>query len=254
MLKYGGGMVLVTFIASGEEGYRDGIIYTLGLLERRGVLEKGEANLFEASMKAVTLGDVPEDRIYVIGDHMTTYGILKRINVGAVVSVDAHTDLLHDYFDHGSWLAYALEEKVVRKAAVMGPVLMIPTTPRTSLWTRNVRIYPALPRTRRTPSGWRAYISIRKDLRRAIEDARRYLGDRIHLTVDMDVLRPEYRIARFQHGELCLDELIELLDAIGKAFEVRSCDMAEVSSRVRKSRLGRNAVVEVFKKLRGLCR
>ncbi|NPA47102.1 MAG: arginase family protein [Thermococci archaeon] len=246
---------MVTFVLSGEEPYRDGVRYVARLLRRRGVLEPDEVVMVEASRRDLTAGRLPRDKLYVMGDHVGSYGVLKSLQgAPALVSLDAHTDLLHDYLDHGSWLAYAIEEGLVRRAAVMAPVLMIPTTRRTSLWTRNVRIYPALPRTYRTASGWKAYLSVGRGVERVVEDARRYLGPEVHLTVDLDVLRPEYGIARFQHGELTLEELMVLLRAIAEKFRITSCDMAEISSKVRKSKEGRNAVVEIFRFLRGVCR
>ncbi|AEH24368.1 arginase family protein [Pyrococcus yayanosii] len=239
---------MVTLIALGEAPNREGVKYVGRLLVREGLVD--DFRLVEA-LTLQGLPGIPEDKCYIVGEHLATYGILKRVKPGRIISVDAHTDLMHDYLDHGSWLAYALEERVVERAAVIGPVLMIPATEKSRLWTRRVRIYPAIPRSRKTGRGWRTYVNLRSHgVLGVVEDARRYLGPAIYLTVDLDVLRPEYRIARFQHGELCLEELLELIEAIGEVFTVRAFDMAEISDRVKKSQLGRRAVLEVFQALK----
>ncbi len=244
---------MTVFVVSGEEPYRDGVNYVLRLLERRGLIESNEIEVYRASSSDLTSGKLPLDNFYVVGEHLATYGILKAMSGArgevSLVSIDAHTDLLHDYLDHGSWLAYAIEGGLVKRAAIMAPVLMIPTTRRTKLWTKGIRIYPALTRTRKVRGRWKAYVSIR-NVKRVLKDARDYLGSEVYLTVDMDVLRPEYRIARFQHGELTLDALLELIGNVLSEFNVFSCDMAEMTSRVRKSRKGREAVVDVFETLK----
>ncbi|WP_054841201.1 arginase family protein [Thermococcus peptonophilus] len=240
---------MVTFIPFGEKPNRDGVLYALQLLKRNKLID--DYVIVEASRIDLLSERIPQDRAYVIGgEHLATYGILDRLRPKSLISVDAHTDLMHDYLDHGSWLAYALENRLVERAAVMAPVLMIPTTDRTQLWTRRVKIYPALLRSRKRGGKWRAYKNFQTNsLDEIIADAKKYLGDEIYLTVDMDVLRPEYKIARFQHGELTLDELLEILDAIKREFDVVAFDIAEISDRIRHSRLGKRALFEVFQLL-----
>ncbi|ASJ17347.1 arginase [Thermococcus chitonophagus] len=230
---------MVTFLAVGEKPNRDGVVYVAKLLKREGLVDD------------YTITEKPrEDKIYVIGDHSGTYSILRALKPPAVLSVDAHTDLMQDYFDHASWLAYALKDRIVERASVIGAVLMIPTTERTKLWTRNVRIFPALPRTRRVRGRWRRYMNLEQHGLKVIDEARRFLGDEIYLTIDLDVLRPEYRIARFQHGELTLKDLLEILEKILRDFTIVAVDIAEVSDRVARSKLGRRAVIEVFSLIR----
>ena len=241
---------MVTFIPFGEKPNRDGVLYVLQLLKRNKLID--DYMIVESSRVELLPERIPKDRAYIIGEHLATYGIVEKLRPPSLISVDAHTDLMHDYLDHGSWLAYALEERLVNRAVVLAPVLMIPTTERTQLWTRRVKIFPALLRSRKVRGKWRAYKNLQtNDLLEILDEAGKYLGGEIYLTVDMDVLRPEYKIARFQHGELTLDELLELLEEVKKKFKITAFDIAEVSDRIRRSRLGKKAFVEVFQLLMG---
>ncbi|ASJ10943.1 arginase [Thermococcus sp. P6] len=241
---------MVTFIPFGEKPNREGVLYVLSLLKRNKLID--DYIIVESSRVELLPERIPADKAYVIGEHVATYGIVDKLRPPSLLSVDAHTDLMHDYLDHGSWLAYALEERKVNRAAVLAPVLMIPTTERTKLWNRRVKIFPALLRSRKVRGKWRAYRNLQTNsLDEIIREAKGYLGDEVYLTVDLDVLRPEYRIARFQHGELTLEELLEILEEVKKNFRIVSFDIAEVSDRIRHSRLGRKAFVEVFQLLAG---
>ncbi|MCO6040433.1 arginase family protein [Thermococcus alcaliphilus] len=241
---------MVTFIPFGEKPNKDGVMYTINLLKKNKLIE--EFMIVESNNVELLADRVPLDKCYIIGEHLATYGVIKRIKPPSIISIDAHTDLMHDYLDHGSWLAYALEEKVVNRAAVVGSVLMIPTTEGTSLWTRRVKIFPALPRTRKIRGKWKAYKSLKiSPTEEIIADMRKYLGEEVYLTVDMDVLKPEYKIARFQHGELTLEELLELIDEIKKNFKIIACDIAEISDRIKRSKLGKKALIEVYTALMG---
>ncbi len=241
---------MVTFIPFGERPNREGVLYALNLLKRNKLLD--DYLIVESSRVELLKGRIPFDRAYVVGEHLATYGIVEKLKPASLISVDAHTDLMHDYLDHGSWLAYALENRYVNRAVVLAPVLMIPTTERTELWTRRVKIFPALLRSRRVGKRWRAYMNFQTTpLERIMEETKKYLGSEVYLTVDMDVLRPEYRIARFQHGELGLNELLEILEGIKRRFTIVAFDIAEVSDRIKRSRLGKKALVEVFSLLMG---
>ncbi|WP_297507249.1 arginase family protein, partial [Thermococcus sp.] len=198
---------MVTFIPFGERPNREGVLYALQYLKRNKLLD--DYVIIEASSSKVDLlsETIPADKAYVVGEHLATYGIVEKLRPRALISLDAHTDLMHDYLDHGSWLAYALEKRLVERAVVMAPVLMIPTTERTQLWTRRVKVFPALLRSRKVRGKWRAYKNFQTNsVEEIIAEAKKYLGEEVYLTVDMDVLRPEYKIARFQHGELTLEQ------------------------------------------------
>ncbi len=241
---------MVTFIPFGEKPNREGVLYVLKLLQRNNLLE--DYVIVESSRVDLISDRVPHDNAYIIGEHLATYGIIEKLRPASLVSIDAHTDLMHDFLDHGSWLAYALENRFVKRAAVLAPVLMIPSTERTQLWTRRVKIFPALLRSRKVRGRWRAYRNLQSnDLPGIVDEARRYLGEEIYLTVDLDVLRPEYRIARFQHGELTLEDLLKVLEEVKKRFKITAFDIAEVSDRIERSRLGKKAFVEVFQLLMG---
>ncbi|QDA31015.1 arginase family protein [Thermococcus indicus] len=241
---------MVTFIPFGEKPNRDGVLYVLQLLKRNKLIE--DYMIVESSRVELLAERIPQDSAYIIGEHLATYGIVEKLRPQSLISVDAHTDLMHDYLDHGSWLAYTLEERLVNRAVVLAPVLMIPTTERTQLWTRRVKIFPALLRSRKVRGKWKAYKNLQtNDLLEILDESKKYLGDEVYLTVDMDVLRPEYKIARFQHGELTLEELLELLEGIKENFRIAAFDIAEVSDRIRRSRLGKKAFVEVFQLLTG---
>ncbi|ASJ14379.1 arginase family protein [Thermococcus radiotolerans] len=241
---------MVTFIPFGEKPNRDGVLYVLQLLKRNKLIE--DYMIVESSRVELLPERIPLDNAYIVGEHLATYGIIEKLRPSSLLSVDAHTDLMHDYLDHGSWLAYALEERIVNRAAVLAPVLMIPTTERTQLWTRRVKVFPALLRSRKIRGKWRAYKNLQTNpLDEIISEAKRYLGEEVYLTVDLDVLRPEYKIARFQHGELTLEELLNLLEEVKKNFRIIAFDIAEVSDKIRRSRLGKKALVEVFQLLTG---
>ena len=241
---------MVTFIPFGEKPNKEGVMYTIELLKKNKLIE--DFMIVESNNVELLADRVPLDKCYIIGEHLATYGIIKRVKPQSIISIDAHTDLMHDYLDHGSWLAYALEEKAVNRAAVVGPVLMVPTTEGTSLWVRRVKIFPALPRTRKVRGKWKAYKSLKTSpIDEIIAEMRRYLGKEVYLTVDMDVLKPEYKIARFQHGELTLEELLELIDEIKKNFKIIACDIAEISDRIKRSKLGKKALIEVYRALIG---
>ncbi|ASJ08845.1 arginase [Thermococcus siculi] len=241
---------MVTFIPFGEKPNRDGVLYVLQFLKRNKLID--DYVIVESSRVELLAERIPRDRAYIIGEHLATHGIVQKLRPASLISVDAHTDLMHDYLDHGSWLAYALEERLINRAVVLAPVLMIPTTERTQLWTRRVKIFPALLRSRKVRGKWRAYKNLQtNDLLEILDEAKKYLGDEIYLTVDLDVLRPEYKIARFQHGELTLEELLEVLEEVKRAFKITAFDIAEVSDRIRRSRLGKKAFVEVFQLLMG---
>ena len=241
---------MVTFIPFGEKPNRDGVLYVLQLLRKNKLIDN--YMIVESTRVELLAERIPRDSAYVIGEHLATYGIVQKLRPNSLLSIDAHTDLMHDYLDHGSWLAYALEERLINRAVVLAPVLMIPTTERTQLWTRRVKIFPALLRSRKVRGKWKAYKNLQtNDLLEILDETKKYLGDEIYLTVDLDVLRPEYRIARFQHGELTLEELLEMLEEIKKNFRITAFDIAEVSDRIRRSRLGKKAFVEVFQLLRG---
>ena len=241
---------MVTFIPFGEKPNRDGVLYVLQFLKRNKLIE--DYVIVESSRVELLPERIPQDSAYIVGEHLATYGIVEKLRPNSLLSIDAHTDLMHDYLDHGSWLAYALEERFINRAAVLAPVLMIPTTERTQLWTRRVKIFPALLRSRKVHGKWRAYKNIQtNDLLEILDEAKKYLGEEIYLTVDLDVLRPEYKIARFQHGELTLEELLELLEEVKRNFKITAFDMAEVSDRIRRSRLGKKALVEVYQLLMG---
>lgn len=241
---------MVTFVPFGEKPNRDGVIYVLNFLKRNKLID--DYIIVESSRVELLPDRIPLDRAYIIGEHLATYGIVQKLSPPALISVDAHTDLMHDYLDHGSWLAYALEEHLINRAVVLAPVLMIPTTERTQLWTRRIKIFPALLRSRRVRGKWRAYKNLQtNDLLEILDETKKYLGDEVYLTVDLDVLRPEYKIARFQHGELTLEELLELLEGIKENFKITAFDIAEISDRIRRSHLGKKAFVEVFQLLMG---
>ena len=241
---------MVTFIPFGERPNREGVLYALQLLKRNKLID--DYVIVEASRVELLSERIPQDRAYIIGEHLATYGIVEKLRPKSLISVDAHTDLMHDYLDHGSWLAYALENRFLERAVVMAPVLMIPTTERTQLWTKRVKIFPATLRSRKVRGKWRAYKNFQTNsVEEIMGEAKNYLGEEIYLTVDMDVLRPEYRIARFQHGELTLDELLEILEAIKENFKIIAFDIAEISDRLRRSRLGKKAFFEVFQLLMG---
>ena len=241
---------MVTFIPFGEKPNREGVLYALQLLKRNKLID--DYVIVEASRVELLPDRVPQDSSYIIGEHLATYGIIEKLRPKALISVDAHTDLMHDYLDHGSWLAYALERRLVDRAVVMAPVLMIPTTERTQLWTRRVKVYPATLRSRKVRGKWRAYKNFQTNsVEEIIDEAKKYLGEEVYLTVDMDVLRPEYKIARFQHGELTLEQLLEILEAIKENFRIVAFDIAEISDRLRRSRLGKKALFEVFQLLVG---
>ncbi|HIH71885.1 MAG: agmatinase [Thermococcaceae archaeon] len=241
---------MVTFIPFGEKPNKEGVMYTIELLKKNKLIE--DFMIVESNNVELLADRVPLDKCYIIGEHLATYGIIKRVKPQSIISIDAHTDLMHDYLDHGSWLAYALEEKAVNRAAVVGPVLMVPTTEGTSLWVRRVKIFPALPRTRKVRGKWKAYKSLKTSpIDEIIAEMRRYLGKEVYLTVDMDVLKPEYKIARFQHGELTLEELLELISEIKKNFKIVACDIAEISDKIKRSKLGKKALIEVYRALIG---
>ncbi len=241
---------MVTFIPFGEKPNRDGVLYVLQLLKRNKLIE--DYMIVESSRVELLADRIPQDKAYIVGEHLATYGIVEKLRPASMISVDAHTDLMHDYLDHGSWLAYALEERLVNRAVVLAPVLMIPTTERTQLWTRRVKVYPALLRSRKVRGKWRAYKNLQtNELGEIIDEAKKYLGEEVYLTVDLDVLRPEYRIARFQHGELTLEELLEVLEEIKRNFRIIAFDISEVSDKIKRSRLGKKALVEVFQLLMG---
>lgn len=241
---------MVTFIPFGEKPNKEGVMYTIELLKKNKLIE--DFMIVESNNVELLADRVPLDKCYIIGEHLATYGIIKRVKPQSIISIDAHTDLMHDYLDHGSWLAYALEEKAVNRAAVVGPVLMVPTTEGTSLWVRRVKIFPALPRTRKVRGKWKAYKSLKiSPTEEIIADMRKYLGKEVYLTVDMDVLKPEYKIARFQHGELTLEELLELISEIKKNFKIVACDIAEISDKIKRSKLGKKALIEVYRALIG---
>ncbi|MDK2983794.1 MAG: agmatinase [Thermococcaceae archaeon] len=241
---------MVTFIPFGEKPNKEGVMYTIELLKKNKLIE--DFMIVESNNVELLADRVPLDKCYIIGEHLATYGIIKRVKPQSIISIDAHTDLMHDYLDHGSWLAYALEEKAVNRAAVVGPVLMVPTTEGTSLWVRRVKIFPALPRTRKIRGKWKAYKSLKiSPTEEIIADMRKYLGEEVYLTVDMDVLKPEYKIARFQHGELTLGELLELIEEIKKNFKIIACDIAEISDKIKRSKLGKKALIEVYRALIG---
>ncbi|ASJ06657.1 arginase family protein [Thermococcus pacificus] len=241
---------MVTFIPFGEKPNRDGVLYVLQFLKRNKLIE--DYMIVESSRVELLPDRIPQDRAYIIGEHLATYGIVEKLRPNSLLSIDAHTDLMHDYLDHGSWLAYALKERLVNRAVVLAPVLMIPTTERTQLWTRRVKIFPALLRSRKVRGKWRAYKNLQtNDLLEILDETKKYLGREIYLTVDLDVLRPEYKIARFQHGELTLEELLEILEEVKKNFKISAFDIAEVSDRIRRSKLGKKAFAEVFQLLTG---
>lgn len=241
---------MVTFIPFGEKPNKEGVMYTIELLKKNKLIE--DFMIVESNNVELLADRVPLDKCYIIGEHLATYGIIKRVKPQSIISIDAHTDLMHDYLDHGSWLAYALEEKAVNRAAVVGPVLMVPTTEGTSLWVRRVKIFPALPRTRKIRGKWKAYKSLKTSpIDEIIAEMRKYLGKEVYLTVDMDVLKPEYKIARFQHGELTLEELLELISEIKKNFKIVACDIAEISDKIKRSKLGKKALIEVYRALIG---
>ncbi|ANF23059.1 arginase family protein [Thermococcus piezophilus] len=241
---------MVTFIPFGEKPNRDGVLYVLQLLRRNKLIE--DYIIVESSRVELLAERIPQDRAYIVGEHLATYGIVEKLRPNSLLSIDGHTDLMHDYLDHGSWLAYTLEERLVNRTVVLAPVLMIPTTERTQLWTRRVKIFPALLRSRKVRGKWKAYKNLQTNsLDEILDETKKYLGDEIYLTIDMDVLKPEYKIARFQHGELSLEELLEILEEVKKNFKIRAFDMAEVSDRIRRSRLGKKAFVEVFQLLMG---
>ncbi|HIP74624.1 MAG TPA: arginase family protein [Thermococcus paralvinellae] len=241
---------MVTFIPFGEKPNREGVMYALNLLRRNKLID--EYMIVESNTIELLPERLPVDRAYIIGEHLTTYGIVQKLKPGALISIDAHTDLMHDYLDHGSWLAYALEKRIIEKASVIGPVLMIPTTEGTKLWTRRVKIFPALPRSKKTGGKWKAYKSLKThSIEEIIKDVKKYLGEEIYLTVDLDVLLPEYKIARFQHGELTLEELLHILERIKKNFKIVAFDIAEISDRIKRSRMGKRALIDVFQLLSG---
>lgn len=138
-----------------REAQQEGVLYVLKLLKRNKLID--DYMIVESSRVELLADRVPMDSAYIIGEHLATYGIIEKLRPQSLISVDAHTDLMHDYLDHGSWLAYSLEERKVNRAAVLAPVLMIPTTERTQLWTRRVKVFPALLRSRRIRGKWRAY-------------------------------------------------------------------------------------------------
>ncbi|WP_457753952.1 arginase family protein [Thermococcus sp.] len=241
---------MVTFIPFGEKPNREGVMYVLNFLQKNKLIE--DYMVVESNTIELLSERLPVDEAYIIGDHLATYGILQKLKPKAVISIDAHTDLMHDYLDHGSWLAYALSERIIEKASIIGPVLMIPTTEGTELWTRRVKIFPALPRSRKTRGKWKAYKSLKNHpIDEIIKDTKKYLGEKIYLTIDLDVLLPEYKIARFQHGELTLEELLNILEEIKRNFNIVAFDIAEISDKIKRSRLGKKALADVFQLLSG---
>ena len=237
-----------TFVPFGEKPNKEGVLYVLNLLKKNNLLDN--YIIVESNNVGLLPNTLPKDKTYIVGEHLATYGIIKKLRPAALISIDSHTDLMHDYLDHGSWLAFSLEEKIVNRAVVIGATLMIPSTPRTQLWDRRVKIFPALNRSRKTSKGWKGYVNLQTHgVERVIEESKKYLGNEVYLTVDLDVLRPEYKIARFQHGELTLEGLLEVLRAIKENFEIVVFDIAEISDRIKRSRLGKKAFLEVYRTL-----
>ncbi|NJE27107.1 arginase family protein, partial [Thermococcus sp. MV5] len=105
---------MVTFIPFGERPNRDGVLYVLQLLKRNKLIE--DYMIVESSRVELLPERIPQDRAYIVGEHLATYGIIEKLRPPSILSVDAHTDLMHDYLDHGSWLAYALDERIVNRA------------------------------------------------------------------------------------------------------------------------------------------
>lgn len=239
---------MTTVVPFGEKPSKEGVLYALNLLKKNNLLDN--YIIVESNNVELLPSSLPLDSAYIVGEHLATYGILKKLRPKSIISIDAHTDLMHDYLDHGSWLAFALEEKLVNRAAVIGATLMIPSTPRTQLWDRRVKIFPALNRSRRTNRGWKGYTNLQvHGVERVIEDAKKYLGEEIYLTVDLDVLKPEYRISRFQHGELSAEELLEMLGLIKESFKIIAFDVAEISDKIKRSRPGKRALIDVYRLL-----
>ncbi len=241
---------MVTFIPFGEKPNRDGVLYVLELLKKNMLID--DYIIVESNNIELLSERLPSDNAYIVGEHLATYGIIQKLKPNFLISIDAHTDLMHDYLDHGSWLAFALENNLLKRASIIGSVVMIPTTEGTQLWTRRVKIFPALPRSRKVRGVWRAYKSLKThSVEEILEEAQKYLGNEVYLTVDLDVLKPEYKIARFQHGELSLEELLDILEGIKKKFKIVAFDISEISDKIKRSRLGKRALIDVFQLLSG---
>ncbi|RLF91557.1 arginase family protein [Thermococci archaeon] len=173
------------------------------------------------------LGRVTKSKVFVMGDHSNTYFLCKALGAKAVVSIDAHTDLMRDEFDHASWLYFSLRD-FLKKAAIIAPVLMIPSSPKTELgyFQDRVRIYPY----RRRYFRRRRYMNLEDySITEIVNDLSSFLsGCQAHLTVDLDVLTPEYNHSRFQHGELGGNQLLNVLEHLLSSLEVKSIDFSEV--------------------------
>lgn len=61
----------------------------------------------------------------MVGEYFVIYGIIDRLRLKFLISVDVYIDLMYDYFDYGLWLVYVFENRFVERVVVMVLVLMI---------------------------------------------------------------------------------------------------------------------------------
>ena len=66
---------MVTFIPFGEKPNREGVLYALQLLKRNKLID--DYVIVEASRVELLPERVPQDKAYIVGEHLATYGVSR---------------------------------------------------------------------------------------------------------------------------------------------------------------------------------
>ncbi|MCF2138133.1 MAG: arginase family protein [Candidatus Thorarchaeota archaeon] len=181
--------------------------------------------------------------LFLGGDHFITYPIVRGLKRGSpgeygLIWFDAHADFYPDYagykLSHATTLRRIVHDNLVTPQNIAAHDL-------------RSAIYSQIEELLGSGSSWIADLN---SFRSAVIDIAQRV-DAIHITIDLDVLRPEVvpGVAHPESGGLTPDELFEFLRVAFATGKVRSADIVELNPLLDKTGLATITARDVVKEI-----
>jgi len=201
-----------------------------------------EAAMVDISEAAAKLASHESYLLFLGGDHFITYPILKGLKRGrpgkyGIVYLDSHADLYEEYG------GYSLSHATTLRRVIGQELISVEDVVAYDLRT-------ALPEQRELLLKERGLPSSPEDFSALVGE----LADRvdiIYISVDLDVLRPDFvhGVSHPESGGLNMATLTTLLDKCFRTGQVRYADVTELNPLKDKAGLGAIAARDVVKSI-----